>query len=419
MDFVYFCKLIEQTYFKMADYIYLISLSYSPLVWGLLAAAAICGIILLAVMLPRVSRISRKSRHDDEAPIPTDGYPAVSVIVYSQADGWNLRTLLEQILDQDYPAPMEVIVVNDENADSTEEVVSALELKYRNLYMTFAPERSRNLSRKKLSVTLGLKAARYPVVMLTCGNCRIESNIWLRLMMRHFIEGYEVVLGTSRLRPTEPLDDIRAEQSRSRSFNTEWDAVRGFGAALAGHPFMGDAANLAYKKQLFFANKGFSSNLNLQYGDDDIFVNEVTTKANTAVELSPDSQVDVLDPNPAAMSRVMRLRRMFTSAFLPKGPYLVMGLFSLLNWLMILCGVAAAVLALPSVVPAAAILLVLLPAVWLPIAFAWKRSARALGLRQVCLSQPLLMLWHPFANMACRIRSRRQRNENYTWGTTL
>ncbi|MCM1483061.1 MAG: hypothetical protein NC043_01920, partial [Muribaculaceae bacterium] len=123
----------------MTEYIYLISLTFSPAVWVLLGVSVLCGIVMCIMLISRLRRVSRKAVQDDEAPIPTDGYPAVSVIVYSQADGWNLRTLLVQILEQDYPAPMEVIVVNDENADSTEDAVSELELKYRNLYMTFAP----------------------------------------------------------------------------------------------------------------------------------------------------------------------------------------------------------------------------------------------------------------------------------------
>ena len=76
---------------------------------------------------------------DDEEPLPAGGYPSVSVVVYSQTDATNLRTLIPQILEQDYPAPMEVIVVNDEGSEQTESTVSELELRYSNLYMTFAP----------------------------------------------------------------------------------------------------------------------------------------------------------------------------------------------------------------------------------------------------------------------------------------
>lgn len=52
---------------------------------------------------------------------------------------------------------------------------------------------------------------------------------------------------------------------------------------------MGVGRNLAYRKSLFFKNKGFASHYGLLSGDDDLFVNETATKINTAIELHPDS----------------------------------------------------------------------------------------------------------------------------------
>jgi hypothetical protein len=59
--------------------------------------------------------------------------------------------------------------------------------------------------------------------------------------------------------------------------------------AVAGKPYMGVGRNLAYRKSLFFKNKGFASHYNLLSGDDDLFVNETSTKTNTAVEIDPAS----------------------------------------------------------------------------------------------------------------------------------
>ena len=67
------------------------------------------------------------------------------------------------------------------------------------------------------------------------------------------------------------------------------DGVHWIGDALAGHPWRGNEYNLVYRRDLFFRNKGFSRHLNLRQGDDDIFVKEIATAANTAVELSAES----------------------------------------------------------------------------------------------------------------------------------
>ena len=42
--------------------------------------------------------------------------------------------------------------------------------------------------------------------------------------------------------------------------------------------------NLAYRKELFFKQKGYSKYLNLQRGEDDLFINQIVTKTNTRVE---------------------------------------------------------------------------------------------------------------------------------------
>ena len=52
--------------------------------------------------------------------------------------------------------------------------------------------------------------------------------------------------------------------------------------------FRSVGTNLAYRKQLFFEKKGFRK-LNLQFGEDDLFVNEFANKTNTKIEISQDA----------------------------------------------------------------------------------------------------------------------------------
>ena len=53
---------------------------------------------------------------------------------------------------------------------------------------------------------------------------------------------------------------------------------------------MGVGRNLAYKKSLFFDNKGFATHLHLPSGDDDLFIKEVASASNTAVSFAYSSQ---------------------------------------------------------------------------------------------------------------------------------
>lgn len=385
----------------------LYSLDVPLVTWCLLGAMMFCMAMIGCVMWPKLARVRRRATADNEAPLPTDGYPSVSVVVYAQSAGSNLRSLLPQILQQDYPSPIEVIVVNDETDDDTENIVSELELYYPNLYMTFTPEQSRSLSRRKLSITLGIKAARYGVVMITDGNCRIASPLWLRHMMRHIVAGAEIVIGYSQLREA----DGSRRLARRFSFDRTWESVRWLSAAITGHPFRGTSCNLAYKRQLFFDHKGFSRTLHLKYGDDDVFVNEITEGHNTAVELADESRTILIESSPNEMAPVERRRRDFTARMLPRNTYRSMALTSILWWTWALCGIAASVTGLPSLIPAVVSFIISLGFCFTAMT-QWRRTASALGDRPVYWTLPWMAWARPLRTMTSRIAGRRHRREN-------
>ena len=56
---------------------------------------------------------------------------------------------------------------------------------------------------------------------------------------------------------------------------------------------MGVGRNLAYKKKIFFDNKGFASHIHIPSGDDDLFIQEVSSDKNIkiGVEFSRDTHM--------------------------------------------------------------------------------------------------------------------------------
>ncbi len=153
-----------------------------------------------------------RNRADHERPeIPDSAYPPVSVLVYSQDDAENLSALLPGLLGQDYPSEFEVIVINEGESVDVRDAVSSLRPSHHNLYLTFTPEGVRNLSRKKLGVTLGVKAARYRHVVLTTTAVDIPSSMWLRRMASGFAmsDTTEIVLGWAEIDPRMPPQGIR------------------------------------------------------------------------------------------------------------------------------------------------------------------------------------------------------------------
>ena len=281
-----------------------------------------------------------------------------------------------------------------------------------NLYLTFTPEGVVNLSRKKLALTLGIKAARYETVVLTTTSVEIPSALWLRRMMGRFAAGspVEVVLGYASVDPDE--DDMRGR--RMRAFDYVADSVRWLAVAVAHKPFRGTEYNIAYKKDIFLRNKGFARSLNLHYGDDDIFVSQIATASNTEVELSEDSIVRIRHGNHPRMFKERVLRRIFTEGFIRRRPRILASLTGWLQIAAIALGVAAAVLAYPnmfSAVVAAAVIIV----IFILDIIVWRSAMKALKSRRLMLTIPWLSLTRPIRGIGRRIQSRLGKQKKYTW----
>lgn len=203
--------------------------------------------------------------------------PPISVIICAREESENLRNNLSAVLEQDYPQ-FEVIVINDGNTDESEDYLKLLEDKYPHLYHSFVPDSSRYISRKKLAITLGIKASKHDWLVFTDAKCLPQSNQWLRLMARNFTSRTQIVLGYSG------YERGKGWLHKRVCFDNLFTSMRYLGFALAGRPFMGIGRNLAYRKELFYQHKGFSAHLNLQRGDDDLFINQIATSENTRVE---------------------------------------------------------------------------------------------------------------------------------------
>jgi hypothetical protein len=66
-------------------------------------------------------------------------------------------------------------------------------------------------------------------------------------------------------------------------------AVQYLSGAIKQSPYMGVGRNLAYTKELFFKERGFSKHYHINSGDDDLFVNQAATASNVNVCISKDA----------------------------------------------------------------------------------------------------------------------------------
>lgn len=204
--------------------------------------------------------------------------PGVSVIICAHNEADNLSNYLRAILLQDYPL-YEVIVVDDGSMDMTRLVVERYHQTDDRVHCTFVPTDARVMSTKKLGITLAAKAAKYDYLLLTDADCVPASNQWIKKMVAPFIANpkTEIVLGYGAYFENKTI------LNRIIEYDTIFNAMHFLGCARSHRPYMGVGRNLAYKKEMFFRTGGFSDQMTTRSGDDDLLVNKVANRENTAV----------------------------------------------------------------------------------------------------------------------------------------
>jgi poly-beta-1,6-N-acetyl-D-glucosamine synthase len=216
--------------------------------------------------------------------LPRNARNPISVIVCARNESENLKKYLPSLFEQHY-ADFEVVVVNDRSWDGTREILEEFEKRYTNLKVVNVADGDKFIAGKKFAVTMGIKAAAHDWLVFTDADCEPASKDWLMGLQQPADENIEIVLGYS------PYFKRRSLLNALIRFETFFTAVNYLSFALKGMPYMGVGRNMAYKKSLFFKNKGFASHMHIPSGDDDLFVNANANSQNTTIQIHKSTHV--------------------------------------------------------------------------------------------------------------------------------
>lgn len=221
---------------------------------------------------------------------PFKKWPRISILITAHDNALELDNHLPTLLSQDYPGIFEVIVVAEKGDGSTEDVLKRY-LNNRKLYYTFIPDSSRYMSRKKLMITLGVKAARYEWILLTEASSTPLSDTWLKTFAKNMTDDTNLVLGYSNYAKDAPAY-YRFEQLRNACYCLN--------KAKGGIAYRTNSNNVAFKKEEFINKGGYRGNLQFLRGEYDFLVNKYAKREQTAVETDINSWVVDAKPSKKA-----------------------------------------------------------------------------------------------------------------------
>ena len=291
------------------------------IVFYIFATVAAIQVLYYLVFFSRVAFYKRQFDMDES---PANRF---SVIICAKNEELNLQknlpTVLQQRYDIHHNPEYEVIVVNDNSEDDTKYYLRSIEPGYAHYRHIELKQAAKFIPGKKYPLSIGLKGAQYEHVLLTDADCRPASVNWLHIMSQGFSDGKEIVLGYG------PYVKKPGFLNKVIRYETFFSALQYLSFAMAGVPYMGVGRNLAYKKDLFFRNKGFVNHQHLASGDDDLFVNTAANSQNVAVVI--DKQAFTYSEPKDNWSRWFRqkTRHMSTGKHYRFGHKLLLGMFSL------------------------------------------------------------------------------------------
>lgn len=202
--------------------------------------------------------------------------PPLSLVFTPHDNAQELERNLPLYLDQDYPSAVQIIVVAPQNDHETGDVLKRFADNKR-LYTTFIPDSSRYMSRKKLAITLGVKAAEHEWVLMGDICSYPLDNNWLKHIARHCVPSRDLVVGYTRYHEDMPSYRLFESYQQARYAMAEYQHGRAYDC-----PFR----TLLFRKSLFLEKEGFRGNLKFLRGEYDFVVNKYATRNNLALDNS-------------------------------------------------------------------------------------------------------------------------------------
>lgn len=233
-------------------------------------------VVLLAILGSLVNPFLRKLSFEED---DNGTLEPVTILITAHNQLAELQRNLPKFLSQQY-REYQVIVVCQSTDGDTLDYLKRLTAENPHLYHTFIPESSRYMSRKKLQVTLGVKASKYEWIILTEPSCRPADNNWLTAMARKCHDSNHLVLGYTSL--DEETAGVRRFENIRKAYYVLRRAQHTFG-------YRSHMPNVAFRKSDFMREQGYQGNLELVRGEYDFLVNKYGQCGNTEIEIAEEA----------------------------------------------------------------------------------------------------------------------------------
>ena len=210
--------------------------------------------------------------------------PFVSVIVAVRGEDERfLADQLPALLSQDYGVFEIVVVYIGRDIDYYAELQRIRDQRS-NMKLTKLSGNGRIYITTKQAYNVGIKSAQYDNLLFTTPGTMPATNEWVTFMARAFERGI-IISGASA--PHFEQDTLKTYLMRMAEFHYSRNHTA---MSVSDRIYVAPRSNFGFTRKLYEATRGFN-HLNMDIGENDLYIQSVTKPKRCAVMLSPKSLV--------------------------------------------------------------------------------------------------------------------------------
>jgi cellulose synthase/poly-beta-1,6-N-acetylglucosamine synthase-like glycosyltransferase len=230
----------------------------------------------------------------------------VTILIAARDEEERIRYTIEDIIAQDYPKHLtEVIIVDDHSTDSTADIIRSYAADGIQLMQLKADKPLNSYKKKAIAEAIG--RSKGDLMVATDADCRMGSQ-WLSSIVGYY-ETHKPVMISS------PVTYFEERSLFERLQTLEFSYLIGIGAAFIGNGKAStcNGANLAYRKDVFYAVGGFKGIDDLASGDDELLLQKVAVQYPNQIAFFKNPQAIVYTHAKHTLREFLQQRRRWAS----------------------------------------------------------------------------------------------------------
>ncbi len=211
----------------------------------------------------------------------------ISIIIPFRNEEKNILKTYESLINQNYPKEkFEIIFVNDNSDDKSLQLLENIQ-NPENVFVYSVPDNYSINAHKKRAIRFGIEKSKGEIIVTTDADC-VHQKDWLLNLLNYFDDKTAFVSG--------PVEFIYDSNLFSEMQRLEFAGLVITGAGLIGadNPVICNAANIAYRKNVFEEVGGFTYQMSLSSGDDELLMQKIHRDTNYKIKFAADKNAIVL-----------------------------------------------------------------------------------------------------------------------------